>query len=72
MGGPAMARVISTDAERDAGESELLASLRESYPDLDFHRVPGVWLALPKGTPFESAFTLFTLGMKVPAGELAP
>jgi hypothetical protein len=66
-----VARVIETGPERAEQESDLLASLRASYPHLDFHRLPGAWLALPKGTPFESAFTLFSLGMRLPAGELA-
>ena len=51
-------RPAETAAERDAVREELLADLRTLRPDLEVHRIGILWVALPKGTRFETSRSL--------------
>jgi hypothetical protein len=61
MGGCDMARITETAQERASKDEELLASLRERYPDKDIAPLAELWLVLPKGTPFACGRILGTL-----------
>lgn len=56
---------METGTERASKDEVLLAALRLEYPDRDFHRLPGAWLVLPRGTPFTYALVLTGLAKKL-------
>lgn len=57
--------MIETAAERAEREAELLAGLREQYPDRDFHDLHDGWLVLPEGTQYVFARNLAALPGKL-------